>query len=70
MFKCSIILELATQQGPGISLEANLPEFSFSPQAYNTKYFNRDRKKTVGNALQVVIIIGCVLQFFVHCLIS
>ena len=29
--------ELAVQQGPGVSLETNLPEFSFSPQEYITQ---------------------------------
>ena len=32
-----IISELAVQQGPGVSLETNLPEFSFSPQEYITQ---------------------------------
>eukprot|EP00088_Acartia_fossae_P004952 TRINITY_DN12166_c0_g1_i12.p1 TRINITY_DN12166_c0_g1~~TRINITY_DN12166_c0_g1_i12.p1 ORF type:complete len:737 (-),score=171.86 TRINITY_DN12166_c0_g1_i12:311-2521(-) len=31
------VSELASKQGPGVSLEANLPEFSFSPQEYITQ---------------------------------
>jgi len=31
------VSELAVKQGPGVSLETNLPEFSFSPQEYITQ---------------------------------